>query len=218
MSESLRLYRLACQGPLPMRFSRQEYWSGLSWPPPGDLPDPGTEPMSFTFPALAGRFFTTSVTWEAHKRSGPNFFLDSQVTYISIVWFWYLYPIYKNSSQNPLCRIFPTYLHGFCDPFVFAWLQDFCLFFRHISDLLSTGQKCPYITEILQRYYLQPVGKEEERERAEEIVCNPNNPCLIHFCVIYSSHWISMQLFAQRGKKRVPLKILKHLKAVTETR
>ena len=47
------------------RFSRQEYWSELQCPPPGDLPDPGIEPASLTSPALAGRFFTTSATWEA---------------------------------------------------------------------------------------------------------------------------------------------------------
>ena len=40
-------------------FSRQEYWSGLSCPPSGDLPSSGTEPVSLTSPALAGRFFTT---------------------------------------------------------------------------------------------------------------------------------------------------------------
>ena len=44
-------------------FSRQENWRGLPCPPPGDLPDPETEPTSLTSPALAGRFFTTSVTW-----------------------------------------------------------------------------------------------------------------------------------------------------------
>ena len=48
-----------------MGFSRQEYWSGLSCPPPGDLPDPGTELASLTSPALTGGFFTTSATWEA---------------------------------------------------------------------------------------------------------------------------------------------------------
>ena len=47
---------VACQAPLSMEFSRREYWSGLSFPSPGDLPNPGTEPTS---PALAGRFFTT---------------------------------------------------------------------------------------------------------------------------------------------------------------
>ena len=50
---------------LSMGFSRQEYWSGLSCPPLGDLPNSGIDPMSLTFPALADRFFTTSVTWEA---------------------------------------------------------------------------------------------------------------------------------------------------------
>ena len=42
-----------------MEFSRKEYWSGLPFPPPGDLLDPGMEPRSLAFPALADRFFTT---------------------------------------------------------------------------------------------------------------------------------------------------------------
>ena len=49
-----------------MGFSRQEYWSGLPFPPPGHLPDPGIEPTSPNSPALAGSFFTTSANWEAH--------------------------------------------------------------------------------------------------------------------------------------------------------
>ena len=44
------------QAPLSMGFPRQEYWSGLPFPPPGDLPAPGIKPVS---PASAGRFFTT---------------------------------------------------------------------------------------------------------------------------------------------------------------
>ena len=47
---------IASQAPLFVGFSRQEYWSGLPFPPLGDLPDPGTKLAS---PALAGRFFTT---------------------------------------------------------------------------------------------------------------------------------------------------------------
>ena len=50
--------------------ARQEYWSGLPCPPPGDLPDPGIEPLSLTSPALAGWFFTTSATWESHNPVG----------------------------------------------------------------------------------------------------------------------------------------------------
>ena len=47
-----------------MEFSRREYCSQLPFLPPGDLPDPGIEPMSLISPALAGRLFTTSTTWE----------------------------------------------------------------------------------------------------------------------------------------------------------
>ena len=64
-------WTVACQVPLSMGFSRQEHWSRLPCPPPGDLPDPGMEPTS---PALAGRFFTTSFTWEAHWALYPNLF------------------------------------------------------------------------------------------------------------------------------------------------
>ena len=46
---------IACQDPLSMGLSWQEYWSGLPFPPPGDPPDPGIEPTS---PVLAGRVFT----------------------------------------------------------------------------------------------------------------------------------------------------------------
>ena len=55
----------ACQAPLYMGVSRQEYWSGLPCPPPGVLSNPGIEPVSLMSPALAGGFFTTSATWEA---------------------------------------------------------------------------------------------------------------------------------------------------------
>ena len=41
------------------------YWSGLPSPPPGDLPNPGMEPMSLMSPVLAGGFFITQATWEA---------------------------------------------------------------------------------------------------------------------------------------------------------
>ena len=48
------------QAPLSMEFSRQEYWSGLPFPTPGDLSNPGIEPVSFVCSALAGGFFTTA--------------------------------------------------------------------------------------------------------------------------------------------------------------
>ena len=50
------LWTVACQAPLSMGFSRQEYWSRWPWPPPGDLLDPGTEPRSLMSLALPGGF------------------------------------------------------------------------------------------------------------------------------------------------------------------
>ena len=48
-----------CSPPLSMEFCRQEYWSGLPFPPPGNLPNPGIEPSSLASPALTGKFFST---------------------------------------------------------------------------------------------------------------------------------------------------------------
>ena len=56
---------LAHQAPQFMGFSRQKFWSRLPCPPPGDLPNLGIETKSLTSPVLAGRFLTTSTTWEA---------------------------------------------------------------------------------------------------------------------------------------------------------
>ena len=66
---TVTLWTTAHQSPLSMEFSRQEYCSGLPFPPPGDLPDPGIELVSLVSPAWAGRFFTASATWEAQKTS-----------------------------------------------------------------------------------------------------------------------------------------------------
>ena len=52
-------WTVACQAPLSMEFPRQEHWNELTFPSPGDLPNPGTEPVSPVAPALAGRFFTS---------------------------------------------------------------------------------------------------------------------------------------------------------------
>ena len=58
-------WTVAHQSPLSMGSSRQEYWSGLPCPLPGDLPDSRIEPASLKLPALTGGLFTTSATWEA---------------------------------------------------------------------------------------------------------------------------------------------------------
>ena len=54
------LWAAACRAPPSMGFPRQEYWSGLLFPPAGDLPGPGIEPGSFVSPASVGGCFTTA--------------------------------------------------------------------------------------------------------------------------------------------------------------
>ena len=68
MLSSIKLFAIlrtvACHAPLSMGFVRQEYWSGLPFPSPGDLPDPGIKPQSLASPALVGGFFTSELPGE----------------------------------------------------------------------------------------------------------------------------------------------------------
>ena len=62
VAQSFQLFvvrELILQAPLSLEFSRQEYWNGLPFPTPGDLPNPGIKPASLVSPALVGGFFTT---------------------------------------------------------------------------------------------------------------------------------------------------------------
>ena len=58
-------WTIAHQAPLSMKFSSQEYWNGLPFPSPGDIPNKGIKPTSLMSPALSGVFFTSSTTWKA---------------------------------------------------------------------------------------------------------------------------------------------------------
>ena len=89
MSNSATPCTVASQASLSMEFSRQEYWSGLPCPSPGDLPNPGIEPWPL---ALAGRFFTTCATWEAqglyiYKQRKNLCFSDCIVNLFTYVYF-----------------------------------------------------------------------------------------------------------------------------------
>ena len=64
-------WTVACQAPLSIGFSRQEYWNGLPCPPPEDLPDPGIKPSSLMSPALEVRFFTNNATWGSVVKNLP---------------------------------------------------------------------------------------------------------------------------------------------------
>ena len=65
ISDSATPYTVACQAPLSMEFSRQEYWSGLPFPPPGDLPDPGDRTSVSCISWIGRRILYHWVTWEA---------------------------------------------------------------------------------------------------------------------------------------------------------
>ena len=79
------LQTVAPKVPLSMGFSRQEYWSGLPFPPLGDILDPGIEHTFLTSPALVGRFFTTSATWEAPS---TNIYVSTNSPGQGVGWIW----------------------------------------------------------------------------------------------------------------------------------
>ena len=92
MSDSVTLWTVSHQAPLSLGFSRQDYWSRLPCPPLGDLPYPRIEHLSLMSPALAGKFFSTSATWEASldtpclskcKRQGKKLGLSSLLQLIA---------------------------------------------------------------------------------------------------------------------------------------
>ena len=91
------LWTVAHQAHLSMGFYKSEYWSGLPWPPPGDLPNPGIELVSLMSPAMSDEPFTTSTTWE--------------VIYLSIYTHTHTY-IHVNKYTN-LCIICDIYVHTY---------------------------------------------------------------------------------------------------------
>ena len=92
------LWTIACQTPLSTGFSRQECLSRLLCPLPGDLSDSGIKLTSITPPALAGGFFTTSTTWEAHIYA---YIFANVCTYAHK---WHNMPIYSTNDKAHLIR------------------------------------------------------------------------------------------------------------------
>ena len=86
-------WAVARQAALSMEFSRQEYWSGLPYTPPGDLPNPGIKPTSLTSPALAGGLSTTCATWAVVGR------VNSLMRIVPCLRSWWL-SVKKNLPNN----------------------------------------------------------------------------------------------------------------------
>ena len=118
MSDCVTPRTVALQAPLSMGFSRQESWSGLPCPSPGDLPNPETEHLSLMSPALEGGFFTTSATWE-----GP---MNLQVD-VNKIWKNFSHYIFRCSFLPVLSISSPSRTaaacycligRGHCNPFI----------------------------------------------------------------------------------------------------
>ena len=86
-------WTVAHQAPLSMGFSRQEHWSGLPFPLPGDLPNPGIEPASLASPALAGGFFTTALPGKPWAGTGSQTNPDWTTTCDAAVLYYWLVKI-----------------------------------------------------------------------------------------------------------------------------
>ena len=91
-------WTVANQVPLSMGFSRQEYWSGLPFPSPGDLPDPGIKPTSLASPALAGEFFATRSGLFGSKYMS----LNPQILTVR-EWLFYRFIVERSVAQRNFC-------------------------------------------------------------------------------------------------------------------
>ena len=80
-----------------MGYSRQEYWNGLPFPPSGDLPNKWIEPVSLMSPTLAGRFLTTSTTWEA-----PGVGMSKET--VTKMLLWDNNVLWKNKKEKFCCK------------------------------------------------------------------------------------------------------------------
>ena len=134
----VRIFAILCTvtrpAPLSLRFSRQGYWSGSPGPPPGGLPSPATEPAFPRSSASAGRFFTTSATWEAPLSGVVKRFqliptsqengrgLPIPTSKLSCVWFFSekTFEVCSSFSLGFLCPFFPPL--GLACPFLELWL------------------------------------------------------------------------------------------------
>ena len=111
------------QVPLSTGFFRQEYWNGLPFPPPGDLPDPGIKPSSLVSPALAGGFFTAELLGRLP--------LDS--TLVLMVWF--LTCCCSENDFLSVCVCACTCAH-MCLHAVVDWANKLCASWRQVLTLL----------------------------------------------------------------------------------
>ena len=103
-------WTVACQAALSMEFSRQEYWGGLPFPTPGDLPKPGIETSFLASPGLAGGFFTTEPPGKPFEHIGGGWVTKSCLT-LATPW--------TVAYHAPLCMEFSSQKYWSGLPFPF---------------------------------------------------------------------------------------------------
>ena len=130
-------WTVAHQAALSTWFSREEYWSGLPCPPPGDLPTPRIEPMTLTSPALAGGFFTTSASWEAQGLADPP----------KIRWKY----LAMKSFQGRLSIASPLWPSDAIEPTLSSQLSKIIIYFYKSSGLLEGN--FPFLLCLLHVYH-----------------------------------------------------------------
>ena len=113
MSDSLQPLESSLPGSSVGGILQARYWSGLSCPPLGNLPNPGVEPTSLMSPALADGLFTTSTTWEAHTEGQTTKMKFSQNLYLPLEYSLYAAVVYFLDSMFPPHPFFLFFFHLF---------------------------------------------------------------------------------------------------------
>ena len=134
------LWTIAHQSPLSVGFSRQEYWSGLSCSPPGDLPDQGIEPVPLVLPELVGGFFTTNAIWKTQHLHNYHIFhllLNEVLKYYldSMNWIknWFIWGIYFLFG----IRWLKQYWHHLMLPNISSNRTNMLMLFKHTQENLK---------------------------------------------------------------------------------
>ena len=108
------LWTVAHQAPLSMRFSRQEYWSGLPCPLPEDLPDPGTEPRSLMFPAMAAVSLLLALL--RYYSSTKNVIYSYFIPFYILLLLDHPFPISSLDTRNMSLYHSPQEIFHYCNP------------------------------------------------------------------------------------------------------
>ena len=134
------------QAALSMGFPRQEYWSGLPFPPPQDLPNPGIEPVSLISLALAGGFFTASITWEPQLTEQVQHILSSSSSLPRRQGRTLVYSYREDSSERGPGEPGLS-SHILCVPSscsMYLWAKLYCLSLLK-APCLSQTSGCPFL-------------------------------------------------------------------------